>query len=180
MVVARRTPLDRVGDDEDNEMRTGEEEGEGGAVGEGEGEADEEEEDEGALERRAERKRGNEPVWFHTRVSSPPSKSSSSSEDASSTSVSPAPSNGIVLPDVINEGAGTAFVGRLYVGKMRGGRGRDPGVGSCIGEDKGDRGGGGSRCASPYARKTKGMLPTPLRCGTFCVFRVIWMTVVSS
>ena len=62
MVAVRRTPLDRVGDDEDNEMRTGEKEGEGGAVGEGEGEEDEEDEDEGAFERRAERKRGNEPV----------------------------------------------------------------------------------------------------------------------
>lgn len=161
-------------------MWTGEKEGEGGAVGEGEGEEDEEDEDEGALERRAKRKRGNEPVWFHTRVSSPPSKSSSSEEYASSTSVSPAPSSGIVLPDVISEGAGTAFVGRLYVGKMRGGRGRDPGVGSCIGEDKGERGGGGSRRKSPYARKTNGMLPTPLRCGTVCVFRVIWTAVVSS
>lgn len=177
MVVARRTPLDRVGDEEDNEMRTGEE-GEGGAVGEGEGE--DEEDDEGALERRAERKRGNAPVWFHTRGSSPPSKSSSSEEDASSRSVSPASSSGIVLPDVISEGAGTAFVERLYAGKMRGGRGRDAGVGSCIGEDKGDRGGGGSRCKSPYARKTKGILPTPLRCGTACVFRVIWTAVVSS
>jgi len=177
--VARRAPLDRVGDDEDNEMRTGEKEGEGGAVGEGEGE-EEEDEDEGALERRAERKRGNEPVWFHTRVSSPPSKSSSSEENASSTSVSPAPSSGIVLPDAISEGAGTAFVGPLYVGKMRGGRGRDAGVASCTGEDKGERGGGGSRCKSPYARKTKGMLPTPLRCGTDCVFRVIWTAVVSS
>ena len=157
-------------------MRTGEE-GEGGAVGEGEGE--DEEDDEGALERRAERKRGNAPVWFHTRGSSPPSKSSSSEEDASSTSVS-ASSSGIVLPDVISEGAGTAFVERLYAGKMRGGRGRDAGVGSCIGEDKGDRGGGGSRCKSPYALKTKGILPTPLRCGTACVFRVIWTAVVSS
>lgn len=180
MATTRRTPLDRVGDDDDSEMRTGEEEGEGGAVGEGEGEEEEEDEDEGALERRAERKRGNEPVWFHTRVSSPPSKSSSSEENVSSTSVSPSPSSGIVLSDVISEGVGTAFVGRLYVGKMRGGRGRVPGVGSCIGEDKGERGGGGSRCKSPYARKTKGMLPTPLRCGTACVFRVIWTAVVSS
>lgn len=69
------------------------EEGEGGADGEGEGEDEEEEEEEGALARTIVRKRGNAPVWFHTRVSSPPSKSSSSEDNSSSTSVSPGPSN---------------------------------------------------------------------------------------
>ena len=154
--------------------------------GEGEGEEDEEDEDEGALERRAERKRGNAPVWFHRRVSSPPSKSASSSEEnESSTSVSPSLSSGVVAPRAtvaafFVAAAVVVIVGRLYIGKMRGRGGGDAGAGSSVGEDKGERGCGGSRCKLPYARKTKGKLPTPLRCGTVCAFSVIWTAVVSS
>jgi hypothetical protein len=89
------------------------------------------------------RKRGNAPVWFHTRVSSPPSKSSSSEDNSSSTSVSPGPSNasGFILP----EAAPALFVGvaRLYDGKMRGGRGSGDGCG--CGEDEGEDGRGRSR-----------------------------------
>lgn len=115
-----------VGEEDDNIVRAGEE-GEGGADGEGEGE-EEDEEDEGAPARTIVRKRGNAPVWFHTRVSSPPSKSSSSEDSSSSTSVSPGPSNasGLILP----EAAASALfigVGRLYDGKMRGGRGNGAG-----------------------------------------------------
>ena len=153
-----------VGDDDNNVVRE-RAEGEGGADGEGE-EEEEEEEDEGAPTRTILRKRGNAPVWFHTRVSSPPSKSSSSEEISSSTSVSPGPSNG----SVFIEAAAAVFVnaGRLYIGKMRGracgGTGSD-GV-NCVGEAEGEDGRGESRWKVPYARKTKGMLPTPLRCGT--------------
>jgi len=126
-------------------VRTGED-GEGGA--DGEGEEDEDEEEEGALPRRAARKRGNAPVWFHARVSSPPSKSSSSEENASSSaSVSPGPSSGVVLQDAIAVGA--AVVGRLYVGKMRGGLGGGAGARSCVGEAEGERGSGGSMRKSP-------------------------------
>jgi hypothetical protein len=132
-------------------VRTGEEDGEGGADGEGEGEAEEDEEEGTALPRRAARKRGNAPVWFHARVSSPPSKSSSSEENAaSSASVSPGPSSGVVLQDAIAVGA--AVVGRLYVGKMRGGLGGGAGGGGargCVGEAEGERGSGGSMRKSP-------------------------------
>jgi hypothetical protein len=165
VVVPRRAFVRVVGDDE----------GEGGADGEGEGDDEDDEDDEGALERRVERKRGNAPIRFHTRVSSPPSKSKSSSEeDASSTSVSPPSlSSDIVLPDAV-AAAVFVVVGRLYVGKMRRWGDGSTGGGKSVGEDKGEHGRGGeSRCELPYARKTKGMLPTPLRCGTVCVFRVI-------
>ena len=177
--MARRTALVRVVGDED--------EGEGGVDGEGEG--DEDEDDEGESERRAERKRGNAPEWFHRRVSSPPSNSrSSSKEDVSSTSVSPSLSSCVVLPDgavadVFVDAAAVAvvaFVGGLYVGKMRGREGGGTSAGSSVGEDEGERGCGGSRCKLPYARKTNGMLPTPLRCGTVCVLSVICTAVVSS
>ena len=130
-----------MGDDDNNVVRV-RAEGEGGADGEGE---EEEEEEEGAPTRTILRKRGNAPVWFHTRVSSPPSKSSSSEEISSSMSVSPGPSNGFVFL----EAAAAVFVdvGCLYIGKMRGraggGAGSD-GV-SCVGEAEGEDGRGESR-----------------------------------
>jgi hypothetical protein len=142
--LARHILLFLVGEEDDNVVRTSEE-GEGGADGEGEGEEEEEEEEEGSLARTIVRKRGNAPVWFHTRVSSPPSKSSSSEDNSSSTSVSPGPSNasGFISPE-----AAPAFfvgVGRLYDGKMRGGRGSGAGSGCCVGEDEGEDERGGSR-----------------------------------
>ena len=141
MVAARRMPL--TGDEDG---RTGEE-GEGGAEGEGDAEEDAEEEG-GARARTSERKRGNAPVWFHTRVLSPPSKSSSSEDDASSsTSVSPGPSDRRV---VLDSDAAAEDAGRLYDGKMRGGGGA--GVGRGVGEEpdsRGEGGRGGSRCTAP-------------------------------
>lgn len=121
-----------VGEEDDNVVRMSEE-GEGGADGEGEGE--EEEEEECALARTVVRKRGNAPVWFHTRVSSPPSKSSSSEDNSSSTSVSPGPSNvnGFIFPG--EAPALLVGVGRLYDGKMRGGWV----IGVASGEDGGSR-----------------------------------------
>jgi hypothetical protein len=116
-----------VGEEDDNVVRTSEE-GEGGADGEGEGE-EEEEEEECPLARTIVRKRGNAPVWFHTRVSSPPSKSSSSEDNSSSMSVSPGPSNvrGFIFPEAVP--ALFVGVGRLYDGKMRSGWGSGAGSG---------------------------------------------------
>ena len=132
-----------VGEEGDNAVRMSEE-GEGGADGEGEGE---EEEEEGAPARTIVRKRGNAPVWFHTRVSSPPSKSSSSEDKSSSTSVSPGPSNasGFISPALF------LGVGHLYDGKMRGGRGSGAGSGRgcCVGEDEGEGGSRGLRWKVP-------------------------------
>jgi hypothetical protein len=137
-----------VGDDDDNVVRRSEE-GEGGADGDGEGDWEEDEEDEGALTRTIARKRGNVPVLFHARVSSPPSKSSSSEDDSSSMSVKPGPSGGLVSP----EAATAVFVrmGRLHIGKMRGGAGAGAGSGSggCVGEDEGEHGRGGSSWEVP-------------------------------
>jgi hypothetical protein len=137
-----------VGEEGDNAVRTSEE-GEGGADGEGEGEGEEEDDDdEGSPARTIVRKRGNAPVWFHTRVSSPPSKSSSSDDNSSSTSVSPGPSNasGFICVPALFVG-----VGHLYDGKMRGGRGSGArsGCGCCVGEDEGEDGSGGSRWNVP-------------------------------
>jgi hypothetical protein len=139
-----------VGEEDNNVVRTSEE-GEGGADGEGEGEEEEEEEEDGAPARTIVRKRGNAPVWFHTRVSSPPSKSSSSEDSSSSTSVSPGPSN---ASGFISREAAPALlvgVGRLYDGKMRGGLGCGAGSGCrcCVGEDEGEDGRGGSRWKVP-------------------------------
>lgn len=141
-----------VGEDDDNVVRASEE-GEDGADGEGEGEEDEEDEEEGALARNIVRKRGNAPVWFHTRVSSPPSKSSSSEDNSSSTSVSPGPSNASDFISRSRTAAPALFVGvgRLYDGKMRGGWGSNAGSGrgSSVGGDEGDEGCGGSRWKEP-------------------------------
>src|SRR6266566_10455 len=64
------------------------------------------------------------PVWFHTRMSSPLSKSSSSEDNSLSTSVSPGPSNasGFISPEV----APALFIGMgcLYGG----GDGTDDGL----------------------------------------------------
>ena len=155
-IVAARRMLEALvlvgdDDDEDSDVRTGEEEGEGGTDGEGDAEEDAEDEDEeGALARMMERKRGKAPVWFHTRVSSPPSKSSSSEEEsASSTSVSPGPIDGLVFADAAAATVLFLGIGRLYVGKMR--RGADAGVGSdrCFGEGEGERGRRGSSREGP-------------------------------
>ena len=144
--MARHMLLFLVGEEDDNVLRASEE-GEGGADGDGEGDEEEDEEEEGAPARNIVRKRGNAPVWFHTRVSSPPSKSSSSEDNSSSTSVSPGPSNasGLISPEV--SPALYFGVGRLYDGKMRGGLGS--GAGRGCGEDEGEDGRGQSRWKAP-------------------------------
>jgi hypothetical protein len=148
--VARYIFLFLVGEEDDNVVRTSEE-GEGGADGEGEGEEEEEEEEEDALARTIVRKRGNAPVWFHTRVSSPPSKSSSSEDNSSSTSVSPGPSNAKGFIPLYAAPALLVGVGRLHDGKMRGGwgSGAGSGRGCCVGEDEGEGGRGRSRWKVP-------------------------------
>jgi hypothetical protein len=126
-----------VGEDEEAGVARMGEEGEGGT--DGEGEADEADEDDIARARTSERKRWKAPMWFHTRVLRPPSKSSSSEEDpfpsSSSMSVSPGPSDGRVAAR------------RLYAGKMRG-AGVGKGVGRASGSEE-ERGGGRSICAAP-------------------------------
>ena len=150
--MVRRMPL--TGDEDIEGGRTGEE-GEGGT--DGEGDAEEDAEEDGARARTSERKRGNAPVWFHTRVLSPPSKSSSSEDDASSMSVSPGLSDRrVVLDPDATEAVGLACctvaedTERLYDGKMRGAG--SAGVGRGVGEEPdsgGVRGRGGSRCTAP-------------------------------
>jgi hypothetical protein len=142
MVEERRVFL--VGDEEEAGWARIGEEGEGGTDGEGDGEADEADEDDIARARTSERKRWKAPVWFHTRVLSPPSKSSSSEEE--SMSVSPGPSDGRVAASDAGR--------RLYAGKMRGaGVGAQVGVGNGVGGASGseeeERGGGGSICTAP-------------------------------
>lgn len=94
------------------------------------------------------RKRGNAPVLFHTRVSSPPSKSSSSEEISSSTSVSPGPSSGFLA---LEAAAAFVSVGRLYIGKMRVGAGGGGGSGNRVrvGGEDGEDGRGESRWKVP-------------------------------
>src|SRR5258708_26397075 len=97
-------------------------------------------------------------------------------------SVSPAQSSpsGFIPPEPAP--AALVSVGRLYDGNMRGGGGSGAGSGhgSCVGEDEGEDGCGGSRPTVPWARNTKGILPTPLRCGTVWELTVIWTSVMAS
>jgi hypothetical protein len=105
------------------------------------------------LARTRERERGKEPVRFHMRVSSPPSKSSSSEEEPSrsvSPSSSPAAFSGLAR-------CGPRGVGHLYVRKMRWGCWDAAGVDGAGADEEADAGieeagrdeGRGSRCVVP-------------------------------